>query len=160
MIDRDQRPLSEGRERQEQGSDAPPVMVLINVLQAGEKRKALGRVVGGVGGKEAREEFMRTEYIGNYFSCCPVLEDQNSTLPEHRCKAAFHIQKAFKLSRIVTSLQLQFETASYRVLQGGLNSDPNHVSVDLPWTLHQHPLSIYCGLPSQALQKDNSGLQR
>ena len=119
-----------------------------------------GRRPKGVGGKEAREEFMRTEYIGNYFSCCPVLEDQNSTLPEHRCKAAFHIQKAFKLSRIVTSLQLQFETASYRVLQGGLNSDPNHVSVDLPWTLHQHPLSIYCGLPSQALQKDNSGLQR
>ena len=49
MREGDQRPLSEGRERQEQGSDAPPVMVLINVLQAGEKRKALGLVVGGGG---------------------------------------------------------------------------------------------------------------
>ena len=44
----DQRPSREGKERQEQGSDAPPVMVLtpvmilINVLQAGEKRKTLG----------------------------------------------------------------------------------------------------------------------
>lgn len=100
MREGDPRPSSEGKERQEQGSDAPPVMVLtpvmilINVLQAGEKRKALGLVVGGGGGKEAREEFMRTEYIGNYFSHCPVLEDQNSTLPEHRCKAAFHIQEA------------------------------------------------------------------
>lgn len=35
--------------------DGPhPVMILINVLQAGEKRKALGLVVGGGGGKEAR----------------------------------------------------------------------------------------------------------
>lgn len=65
-----------------------------------------------------------------------------------------------KLSRIMMSLQLQFETALYRVLQGGLNSDPHQVSVDLPWTLQQHPLNIYCGLPSWALQKDNSGLQR
>lgn len=49
---------------------------------------------------------MRTEYIGNYFSHCPVLEDQNSTLPElMNCKAAFHIQEAgVKLSRIVMSL--------------------------------------------------------
>ena len=94
MREGDQRPSREGKERQEQGSDAPPVMVLINVLQAGEKRKTLGLVVGGGGGKEAREEFMRTEYIGNYFSHCPVLEDQNSTLPERRCKAAFHIQEA------------------------------------------------------------------
>ena len=65
-----------------------------------------------------------------------------------------------KLSGIMMSLQLQFETALYRVLQGDLNSDPHQVSVDLPWTLHQHPLSIYCGLPCWALQKDNSGLQR
>lgn len=78
MREGDHRPSSEGRGRQEQGSDAPPVMVLINVLQAGEKRKALGLVVCGGGGKEAREEFMRTEYIGNYFSRCPVLEDQNT----------------------------------------------------------------------------------
>lgn len=49
-------------------------MGLINVLQAGGVR---GRVwdlwwVEG-GGKEVREEFMKTEYVGNYFSRCPAL---------------------------------------------------------------------------------------
>lgn len=84
--------------RQEQGSDAPrdgphPRDDPHKCPSGRGEGKALGLVVGG-GRKEAREEFMRTEYIGNYFSHCPVLEDQNSTLPEHSCKAAFHIQEA------------------------------------------------------------------
>jgi hypothetical protein len=35
------------------------------------------------GGKEIREEFMKTGYIGRYFNHCPAVQDWNFSLSEN-----------------------------------------------------------------------------
>lgn len=90
--------VRERREQQEQGSDAPrdgphprddP-----HKCRLGRREEGLWDTLVGGGGGKKQEEFMRTEYIGNYFSHCPVLEDQIPLSPSIAARQHFTSQEA------------------------------------------------------------------